>query len=101
MSCQNRWEPRSSSQLQGQKMLSEGRVRLTNTHTYTLYSSSFHGRLSPHISFCDPHLTVFFVAFFLPLDTTGLRGESSCRPDPLHKPLYEPSHIDIQFYYNF
>ena len=62
-----RWEPRSSSQLQGQKMLSEGRVRLTNTHTYTLYSSSFHGRLSPHISFCDPHPTVFFLSlsFFL------------------------------------
>ena len=35
MSWQNRWEPRSSSQLQGQKMLSEGRVR--RKHTHTLY----------------------------------------------------------------
>ena len=32
-----------------------------NTHTHTLFSSSFHGRLSPQISFCDPHPTVFSV----------------------------------------
>ena len=36
----------------------------TNTHTYTLFSSSFHGRLSPKICFCDPHPTVFFLSFF-------------------------------------
>ena len=73
----------------------------TNTHTYTLYSSSFHGRLSPQISFCDPHPTVFSVFFFLPLDTNRLRGESNFRPEPLRKPPYEPSRVDIQFYYNF
>ena len=70
----------------------------TNAQTYTLYSSSFHGRLSPQISFCDPHPTVFF---FLPLDTNRLRGEISFRPEPLRKPPYEPSRVDIQFYYNF
>ena len=37
----------------------ERRACPTNTHTYTLFSSSFHGRLSPQISFCDPHPTVF------------------------------------------
>ena len=76
----------------------------TNTHTYTLHSSSFLGRLSPQISFFDPHPTVFFfflVFFFLPLDTNRPRGESSFRPEPLGKPPYEPSRVDIQFYYNF
>ena len=68
MSLQNRWEPRSSSQLQGQKMLSEGRVR--RIHTHTLFSSSFHGRLSPQISLCDPHPTVFLsFSFFLWIQT--------------------------------
>ena len=75
--------------------------RRPHTHTYTLYSSSFHGRLSPQISFCDPHPTVFFVFFFLPLDTNRLRGESSFRPEPLRKLSYEPSRVDVQFYYNF
>ena len=79
----------------------ERRPLPTNTHTYTIYSSSFHGRLSPQISFCDPHPTFFFVFFFLPLDTNRLRGESSFRPEPLRKPPYEPSRVDIQFYYNF
>ena len=68
---------------------------------YILFSSSFHGRLSPQISFCNPHPTVFFVFFFLPLDTNRLRGESDFRPEPLRKPPYEPSRVDIQFYYNF
>ena len=27
----------------------------TKTHAYTLYSSSFHGRLSPQMPFSDPH----------------------------------------------
>ena len=80
----------------------ERRQSPTNTHTYTLYSSSFHGLLSPQMSFSDPHPTVFFfVFFFLPLDTNRLRGESSFRPEPLCKPPYEPSRVDIQFYYNF
>ena len=71
----------------------------TNTHTYTLFSSSFRGRLSPQISFCGPYPTVFFVFFFLPLDTNRLRGESSFRPEPLRTPPQELSLVDIQFYY--
>ena len=89
MCWQKRWEPRSSSQLQGKKMLSEGRVRRIHTHTlYILLWSLFHS--------C-------FVFFFLPLDTNRLRGESSFRSEPLRKPPYkfEPSRVDIQFYYNF
>ena len=39
----------------------------------------------------------FFVFFFLPLDTNRLWGESSFRPEPLRKPPYEPSRVDIQF----
>ena len=50
--------PQSYSHLQGQKMLREGRVRRIHTHIHFI-SSSFHGRLSPHITFCDPHPTVF------------------------------------------
>ena len=74
----------------------------TNTHTYTLYSSSFHGRRSPEISFMILiPLFFFFYFFFLPLYTNRLRGESSFRPKPLRKPPYEPSRVDIQFYYNF
>ena len=69
----------------------------TNTHTYTLFSSSFHGRPSPQRSFSDPLPTVF-VFFFLPLDTNRLRGESSFRPEPLRKPPYEPFRVDIQFF---
>ena len=44
-------------------------------------------------------LFVFFL--FLPLDTNRLRGESSFRPEPLRKPPFEPSRVDIQFYHNF
>ena len=87
MSLQNRWEPRSSSQLQGQKIL---RPCPTNTHTslatdIPLLSSSH----------------CFFVFFFLPLDTNRLRGKSSFRLEPLRTPPYEPSRLDIQFYYDF
>ena len=56
----------------------------TNTHTYTLYSSSFLGRLSPQISFCDPHPTVFFF-FGLFLSSFG----------------YKPASRRKQFNYNF
>ena len=77
MSWQNRWEPRSSSQLQGQKTLSEGRVR--RIHTYTHFSS-FHGRLSPQISFCDPHPTVFLsLSFFLWIQT-GFEAKAAVDP---------------------
>ena len=71
----------------------ERRLCPTNTHTYTLFSSSFYGRFSPQISFCDPHPTVFLsFSFFLWVQTV---------PEPLLKPPYEPSCVDIQFYYNF
>ena len=73
----------------------------TNTHTYTLYSSSFHGRLSSQILLLWSSSHCFFVFFFLPLDSNRLRGESSFRPEPLRKSPYEPSRVDIQFYYNF
>ena len=46
-------------------------------------------------------IPLFFVFFFLSLDTSRLRGESSFRPEPLCKPPYEPSRVDIQFYDNF
>ena len=36
----------------------ERRPCLTNTHTYTSFSSSCHKHLSPQISVCDPHSTV-------------------------------------------
>ena len=69
MSLQIRWEPRSSSQLKGQKMLSEACMCPTNTHTHT-FSSSFHGGLSPQISFCVPHPTIYFsFSFFLWIQT--------------------------------
>ena len=35
------------------------------------------------------------------MDTNRLRGESSFRPEPLRKPSYEPSRVDVQFYHNF
>ena len=46
-------------------------------------------------------IPLFFVFFFLPLDTNRLGSESSFRPERLRKPPYEPSRVDIQFYYNF
>ena len=68
MSLQNRYEPHSSSQLQGHNMLSEGRVRQIHTHIqlHFIFFFASHGRLSPQISFCDPHTTVFIAfSFFL------------------------------------
>ena len=99
MSWQNRWETRSSSQLQGQKLLSEGRVR--RIHTRTLYILPAFMDVSRHRYPFVILIHCFFVFFFLPLDTNRLRGESSFRPEPLRKPPYEPSRVDIQFYYNF
>ena len=77
MSWQNRWEPRSSSQLQGQKTLSEGYVR--RIHTYTHFSS-FHGCLSPQISFCDPHPTVFLSRSFFLWIQTGFEAKAAVDP---------------------
>ena len=58
MSWQNRWEPRSSSQLQGQKMLSEGRVR--RIHTHTLYILPAFVDVS-----CHRYPFVILIPFFL------------------------------------
>ena len=91
MFLQNRWEPRSSSQLQAQKMLSEGRVQ--QIHTHALYCLQGFMDVSRHrYLFCDPHPAVFFFFFFLPLDTNRLRGESSFRPEPpQHRPKNLPT----------
>ena len=69
---------------------------LRNTHTYTLFSSSFHGRLSPQISFCDPHPTVgksLFLSFF--------EYKPASRRKPLRTHTQEPSRGDIQLYHVF
>ena len=80
-------------------MLSEGRVR--RIHTYTLYIIPAFMDVSRHRYPFMILIPLFFVFFFLPLDTNRLRGESSFRPEPLRKPAYEPSRVDIQFHYNF
>ena len=100
MSRQNRWEPRSSSQLQGQKMLCKGRVR--RVHTHTLYILPAFMDVSRHrypFVILIP-LFLFFLSS-LALDTNRFRGESSFRPESLRKPPCEHSRVDIQFYYNF
>ena len=55
----------------------ERRPCLTNTHTYTLYSSSFHGYFSPQISCCDPHPTVFFSSSFFLWIQTGFEAKAA------------------------
>ena len=99
VSLQNRWEPRSSSQLQGQKMLSEFRIRRIHTHTFYFLPAFMD--VSRHRYPFVILIPLFFVFFFLSLDANRLRGESSFRPEPLCKPPYEPSLVDIQFHYNF
>ena len=102
MSLQNRYEPRSSSQLQGQNMFSEGRVRQIHTHTVTLYflfRNSWTSLATNILLWSSSHC--FYRFFFLPLDTNWLRGESSFRPELLRTPPHEPSRVDIQFEYDF
>ena len=70
----------------------------THIH-FILYSSSFHGRLSPHISFCDPYATLFLSFSFFLWIQNGFEAKAAY--DPSHLPTYEPSLVDIQFYYNF
>ena len=84
MSLQNRWEPRSSLQLQGQRMLSEGCVR--RIHTHTLYFLPAFMDVSRH-----GYPFVILIPLFFCLFLSSFR----C------KPPYEPSRVDIQFYYNF
>ena len=55
----------------------ERRPCLTNTHTYTLYSSSFHGYFSPQISCCDPHPTVFLSSSFFLWIQTGFEAKAA------------------------
>ena len=52
----------------------------TNTHTYTLYSSCFRGRISPQISFCDPHPTVFLSFSFFLWIQTGFEAKAAFDP---------------------
>ena len=102
MSLQNRYEPRSSSQLKGQNMLSEGRVRQIHTHTvtfYFLFRISWTSLATDILLWSSSHCLYRF--FFLPLDTNWLRGESIFRPEPLRTPPHEPSRVDIQFEYDF
>ena len=80
-------------------MLNEGRVR--RIHTHTLYIIPAFMDVSRHRYYFVILIPLFFVFFFFPLDTNRLRGESSFRPEPLRKPPYEPSRVDIQFHYNF
>ena len=54
-------------------MLSEGRSS-TNTH---IYFSSFHGRLLPQISFCDPYPTVFLSFYFFPWIQAGFKAKAA------------------------
>ena len=58
----------------------ERRPCQTNTHTYTLFSSSFHGRLSPRISLSDPHPTVFLSFSFLLWIQTGFEANAAFVP---------------------
>ena len=77
MSSQNRWEHRSSPQLQGQKMLS---TAVPDKYTHILHFSSFHGRLPPQISFCDPHPTVFLSSSFFLWLQTGFEAKAAFDP---------------------
>ena len=79
------------------KDVEHGRVRQIHTY-FTFFQLSWTSPATDILLWSSSHC--FFVFFFLPLDTNRLRGESSFRPEPLRKPPYEPSHIDIQFYYN-
>ena len=58
----------------------ERRLCLTNTHTYTSFSSSCHKHLSPQISVCDPHSTVslpFSLFLWIP---TGFEAKAASFP---------------------
>ena len=75
-----------------------GRARQIHTY-FTFFQLSWTSLATDILLWSSSHC--FFVFLFLPLDTNQLRGESSFRPEPLRKPPYEPSRVDIQFYYNF
>ena len=76
MSLQNRYEPRSSSQLQGQNMLSEGRVRQIHTHTnsYALFSFSHLMDVSRH-----RYPFVILIPLFLSLFLSSFRYKLASR----------------------
>ena len=67
----------------------------TKTHTYTLFSFSPFMDVSRHRYPFVILTPLFFVFFFLPLDTNRLRGESSFRLERLGTPPHEPSRVDI------
>ena len=60
-------------------MLSEGRVRRRHTHTLHILPA-LHGRLSPQISFGDPHPTVFLCFSFFLWIQTGFEVKAAFDP---------------------
>ena len=79
MSWQSRWEPRSSSQLQGQKMLSEGRVR--RVHTHTLYILPAFMDVSRHRYPFVILIPLFFLSFsFFHWIQTGFEAKAAFDP---------------------
>ena len=100
MSWQNRSEPRSSSQLQGQKILSEGCVRRIHTHTLYIIPAcmDFSRHRYPFVIFIPLFFCLLLSSFgYKPAS----RRKQRFRPEPLGKPAYEPFRVGIQFYYNF
>ena len=77
MFWQNIKEPRSSSQLQGQKMLSEGRVR--RIHTYTLYIIPAFMDVSRHRY---PFMILISLFFCLFLSSFGYKPAAKAAFDP-------------------
>ena len=103
MSLRKKWEPHSSSQFQRDKDV-ERRPPVSDEYTYIhfiFFQLSWTSLATDILLWSSSHCFFFFAFFFLPLDTNRLRGESDFRPEPLRKPPYEPSRVDIQFYYNF
>ena len=98
MFLQNRWEPRSSSQLRGKRCWAKA-VSDEYTHIYFIFLPAFMDVSRHRYPFVILISLFFFCLFLLSLDTNRLRGESSFRPEPLRTPPHEPSRVDIQFYY--
>ena len=53
--------------------------RVRRIHTY-IHFSSFHGCLSPQISFCDPHPSVFLSRSFFLWIQTGFEAKAAVDP---------------------
>ena len=74
---------------------------LTNTHTYTSFSSSFHKHLSPQLSVCDPHSTVSLsFSLFLWIPTSFEAKAASAPSHFVHLPtdlLASTSNFSMNF----